>query len=216
MEETLNNEITEETTETPIEEEIIENETLEEVVPDEPIEEVKPVEPTEPVKPVEHYIGEIFENEYPTSAAIWCNNRGDCHIEVVLTDDGIKQYQIIENPKPTPEEEAQRIAMLSLTSADVERAIYKAKGMDFDDIVNLITINPPMGLDLKALKIELKANHFYRGNPYVNAVGQILGFTKEQLDKFFETGDYTKLLPTEVLDTEVVETSEQEDNIIGS
>lgn len=89
---------------------------------------------------------------------------------------------------------AQRIAMLSLTGADVERGIYKAKGMDFDDIVAYVTQLQPEGLDIKALKIELKANNFYRGNPYVNAVGTLLGFTKEQLDEFFMTNDYTKLI----------------------
>ena len=91
-------------------------------------------------------------------------------------------------------EEEQRIAMLSLTGADVERGIYKAKGMDFEDIIALVTQLQPIGLDIKALKIELKANNFYRGNPYVDAVGSLLGFSKEQLDKFFETNDYTYLL----------------------
>lgn len=93
--------------------------------------------------------------------------------------------------------EAERIAKLYLTGADVERGIYQAKGMDFDDILAFVTANPPEGLDVKALKIELKANHFYRGNPYVDAVGALLGFTKEQLDKFFESGDYEHLLTTE-------------------
>ena len=92
------------------------------------------------------------------------------------------------------QEEQQRIAMLSLTSADVERGIYKATGKDFDDIVALVTELKPQGIDIKALKIELKANNFYRGNPYVDAVGSLLGFTKEQLDQFFETNDYTKLI----------------------
>ena len=90
--------------------------------------------------------------------------------------------------------EQERIAMLSLTGADVERGIYKAKGMDFDDIVALVTQLQPEGLDIKALKIELKANNFYRGNPYVDAVGSLLGFTKEQLDAFFEDGNYEHLL----------------------
>lgn len=90
--------------------------------------------------------------------------------------------------------EAERIAKLYLTGADVERGIYQAKGMDFDDILAFVTANPPEGLDVKALKIELKANHFYRGNPYVDAIGGLLGFTKEQLDKFFETNDYTYLI----------------------
>ena len=88
----------------------------------------------------------------------------------------------------------QEIAMLSLTSADVERGIYKSKGMDFDDIIAMVTQLQPEGLDIKALKIELKANNFYRGNPYVDAVGSLLGFTKEQLDEFFADGNYEHLV----------------------
>ena len=91
--------------------------------------------------------------------------------------------------------------MLSLTAADVERGIYKATGKDFDDVVAYVQEiasaeprNDDFNIDVKALKIELKANNFYRGNPYVDAVGSLLGFTKEQLDQFFETNDYTKLL----------------------
>ena len=95
------------------------------------------------------------------------------------------------------QEEKERIGNLYLTGADVERGIYKAKGMDFEDIVAYVTQLQPEGLDIKALKIELKANNFYRGNPYVSAIGALLGFTDEQLDLFFETNDYTVLLPKE-------------------
>lgn len=101
------------------------------------------------------------------------------------------------------EKEAARIAMLNLTGADVERAIYKARGMDFDDIISYLEAQPlaedgqPV-VDIKALKIELKANNFYRGNPYVQKIGEILGFTDKQLTKFFETNDYTKLIESEV------------------
>ena len=91
--------------------------------------------------------------------------------------------------------EKERIAKLFLTGADVERGIYQAKGMDFDDIMAFVMANPPQGLDVKALRIELKANHFYRGNPYVEAVGALLGFTSDQLNKFFEFNDYTYLIP---------------------
>lgn len=100
-------------------------------------------------------------------------------------------------------QEKEHIAKLFLTGADVERGIYQAKGMDFDDILAFVMANPPMGLDVKALRIELKANHFYRGNPYVNAVGTLLGFTEEQLDKFFETNDYSYLIsPVEEVEDE--------------
>ena len=88
--------------------------------------------------------------------------------------------------------ECERINMFSLTAADVERAIYKVKGLDFDDILELVKDNP--SVDAKALKIELKANNFYRGNPYVSTIGNLLGFTEEQLDKFFETGNYEELM----------------------
>ena len=100
------------------------------------------------------------------------------------------------------QKERERLDMLFLTGADVERGIYQAKGMDFDDIMAFVMANPPQGLDVKALKIELKANNFYRGNPYVNAVGALLGFTEEQLDKFFETNDYHALIKLEEVNNE--------------
>ena len=100
------------------------------------------------------------------------------------------------------QEEQQRIAMLSLTSADVERGIYKATGKDFDDVVALVTELQPVGLDIKALKIELKANNFYRGNPYVDSIGTLLGFSKEQLDMFFQYNNYKYLLTENVVEVE--------------
>ena len=123
---------------------------------------------------------------------------------VTTTEDMYRAYQedrnkviyqdgeIILNPNYEEEhaqKERERIGNLNLTGADVERGIYQAKGMDFDDILAFVMANPPQGLDVKALKIELKANHFYRGNPYIDTIGGLLGFTSEQLDKFFETND---------------------------
>lgn len=111
--------------------------------------------------------------------------------------------------------EAERIAGLKLTGADVERGIYKAKGMDFNDILAYVTQLQPEGLDIKALGIELKANNFYRGNPYVDAVGTLLGFTKEQLDNFFEFNDYTYLIsePPVIEDTTIEEEKGESDGL---
>ena len=108
--------------------------------------------------------------------------------EIKETETALEAWGYTEEEKQ--EQERERLNMLFLTGADVERGIYQAKGMDFDDIMAFVIANPPEGLDIKALKIELKANNFYRGNHYVNAVGALLGFTSEQLDKFFETKDY--------------------------
>ena len=120
--------------------------------------------------------------------------------EYVLKDEAWEEKQA--------QKERERIAKLNLTGADVERGIYQAKGMDFDDIVAMVeklsqtiideetgeVIQQGIDIDVKALKIELKSNHFYRGNPYVEAVGALLGFTSEQLDKFFEFNDYNYLI----------------------
>ncbi|MBQ8886280.1 MAG: hypothetical protein IJY61_01085 [Candidatus Gastranaerophilales bacterium] len=147
---------------------------------------------------------------------------GMVQLDVQQSDVDNKWYLTEKCPMKSEEEkekeEQERIAMLSLTSADVERGIYKATGMDFDDIIakvqslcdsstepqndkgvilNDSEVSQGLNIDIKALKIELKANNFYRGNAYVDSIGTLLGFTKEQLDEFFKTGDYTKLLKVE-------------------
>lgn len=116
-------------------------------------------------------------------------------LEIKETTRPIEDFQFADTPEYEAEQvrqEAERIAMLNLTAADVERAIYKAKGLDFNDVISLVE-KQKATIDIKALQIELKANNFYRGNPYIDAVGTILGFTKEQLDKFFDTNDYRYL-----------------------
>lgn len=113
------------------------------------------------------------------------------------TDRPIVDFQFADTEEYKQEQaqkEAERIAMLNLTAADVERAIYKAKGIDFEDVLAQLEAMPlaegqePV-VDLKALKIELKANNFYRGNPYINTIGQFLGLSTSQLDSFFEAGN---------------------------
>lgn len=98
---------------------------------------------------------------------------------------------IIENPEYEQIKEQkyrEEISMKCLTAADVERALYKAKGIDFDDVIEMVKGNDT--IDIKALKIELKANNFYRGNPYIEQIGTLLGFTTEQLDYLFINGQF--------------------------
>ena len=135
-----------------------------------------------------------FYTEQPLQAEFYNLEKvEETNLEYVLDDE---EYVLKDEAweEKQDQKERERFDMLFLTGADVERGIYQAKGMDFDDILAFVTANPPEGLDIKALKIELKANHFYRGNPYVNAIGKLLGFTEEQLDKFFKTNDYTVLI----------------------
>ena len=84
------------------------------------------------------------------------------------------------------QKERERLDNLELTGADVERAIYEAKGMDFTDLVNFVIAQEIEGFDVKRLKIELKANHFVRKHPYINMIGQLLGYTPADMDYLFE------------------------------
>ena len=95
------------------------------------------------------------------------------------------------------QQERDRIDALCLTRSDVERAIYADKGMDFDDLVEYVKTNIPT-MDVKALKIELRAGNFYRKHPYINQLGTVLGYTYEDLDYLFQY----KTSPEKTNDTE--------------
>ena len=95
------------------------------------------------------------------------------------------------------EQERDRIDALCLTRSDVERAIYADKGMDFDDLIEYVKAKVPT-MDIKALKIELRANNFYRKHPYINQLGTVLGYTSEDLDYLFQH----KALPEKTNDTD--------------
>ena len=116
----------------------------------------------------------------------------------------ISNNTLIENPNyehDKQERERQRKDQLTLTPADVERALYKAKGMDFDDLKALIVQALPT-IDIKELSIEFRAKDFYRGAMangirLFDVVGQLLNISSEQLDRFFETKDWHYLISGE-------------------
>ncbi len=103
-------------------------------------------------------------------------------------------------------EERERLNNLCLTRADVERAIYKDKKMDFEDLLEYVKTNVQT-MDVKALKIELQANNFYRSHPYICQLGAMLGYTEDELDYLFQ---FKKLPPKEVPEVPAEETEEQE------
>ena len=100
---------------------------------------------------------------------------------------------VILNPNWEEEErqrERQRLDALTLTPADVERALYRAKGMDFEDLKTLIAQQIPL-VDIKGLSIEFRAKDFYRGAEasgmrLFDVVGQLLGYTPDDMDYLFE------------------------------
>ena len=110
------------------------------------------------------------------------------------------EYELYNGEYLTPEEiavkERERLDALTLTPADVERALYKEKKMDFDDLKALIAEQLPQ-VDIKGLSIEFRAKDFYRGAEangmrLFDVVGALLGYTPEDMDYLFEN----KELPT--------------------
>ena len=88
------------------------------------------------------------------------------------------------------QKERERLDRLTLTPADVERALYAAKGMDFDDLKALIAEKIPT-IDMKALAIEFRARDFYRGAMVgdmrlFDVVGALIGYNSEDIDYLFE------------------------------
>lgn len=103
--------------------------------------------------------------------------------------------EVIDNTEEYEAEQAQkerqRIDMLSMTKREMFLGLYQAKGITPDMLKAQIT-------DPQAL-IEFEyANDYYRGNPLIDVIGAQLGFTSEQLDKFFETKDYIYLTACEL------------------
>ena len=120
--------------------------------------------------------------------------------EYVLKDEAWEEKQA--------QKERERIAMLSLTRGDVFRGLLMAKQVTRTQIRAMIENNETLSiLEKEMALIDFdEALNFYRGNALIDTLGLTLGITSEQLDEFFETNDYTVLLPKE----EPIETPSEE------
>lgn len=137
----------------------------------------------------EYYVGQIFEEMYPPEASIWADENNAVIDEIEPLNDK-RRFIINEVPEPTEEEIRAMLDGLTLTPADVERALYKAKGMDFEDLKALIAQQIP-SIDIKGLAIEFRAKDFYRGAEaggmrLFDVVGALLGYTTADMDYLFE------------------------------
>lgn len=58
----------------------------------------------------EFFIGQIFEETYPPTAAVYCNSHGDRYItELEKGENGKRRFQIVAVPEPTTEEIAAQV-----------------------------------------------------------------------------------------------------------
>lgn len=103
-------------------------------------------------------------------------------LEIKETTRPIVDFQFADTEEYKEEQaqkERNRLNLLSLTKREVFLGLYQAKGITPEQIKAQITA--PAGL------IEFEyANDYFRGNPLINTVGQALGITSDQLDKFFD------------------------------
>ena len=112
--------------------------------------------------------------------------------------------ELVLNPNYEEEmrkREREQLDALTLTPADVERALYKEKQMDFEDLKALIAQQLPQ-IDTKALSIEFRAKDFYRGAMYGNlrlfdVVGALLGYTPADMDYLFQFKELPNGNPTD-------------------
>lgn len=123
------------------------------------------------------------------------------HYEYVENEDNITEVVVYDETEEEAQEriarvERERLDALTLTPADVERALYKEKQMDFEDLKTLIAQQIP-AIDTKALSIEFRAKDFYRGAMYgemrlFDVVGALLGYTPADMDYLFEHKELPK------------------------
>lgn len=120
--------------------------------------------------------------------------------EIKETEKALEAWGYTEEEKQ--EQRKEQIAKLSMTKREMFLGLYQAKQITPDMLKAQIT-------DPQALIEFDYANDYYRGNPLIDVIGSQLGFTTEQLDKFFETKDYTCLISSEQVSEKSDQVSDQ-------
>lgn len=103
--------------------------------------------------------------------------------DIVETEEALEAWGFTSEEQA--QQEAQRIAQLSLTKREVFLALYRDKGITPEQLK--AQIQDPEAL----IEFEYAAEYF-RGNPLINQIGQMLGYTSADLDYLF----MNKELPT--------------------
>ena len=137
-----------------------------------------------------YYIGQIFEEMYPSEAAQWCNENKAYIAEIENIGD-LRRFEIFAVPEETPEEKRERINSLNLTKADFWIALLDG-GITKDMVKEKIQLIPDEILKIKTLIRLDEADHFWRGDASMDVIGAMFGITSDDLDYLFEN----KALPS--------------------
>ncbi len=143
---------------------------------------------------------ETNEVSIAENATQWIISQGYTEQEVEQSDITGGWYLSGFAPMKTDEEkekeERERINLLSLTKREVFLALYKDKGITPDKLREQIT-------DPEAL-IEFDfAESYYRGNPLIDKIGIMLGYSIEDLDHLFEKGSLPEKVKEPIVEEEI-------------
>lgn len=139
-------------------------------------------------------------------------------LPILETNRPIVDFQFADTEEYIAEQarkEAERISQLKMTRGDFFEGLILALGKDEDDVLALIDIIELSDTERKVYKSRVKnALDFYRGYPLIDVMCGYLGISLDSMTQFFETKDYTYLIPTpeeatdgEVPDNEVNDTT---------
>ncbi|MCD7779316.1 MAG: hypothetical protein LUH05_01430 [Candidatus Gastranaerophilales bacterium] len=141
----------------------------------------------------EFYNGQIFTDEYPPQAAEWCNENGYYINEAESTNDGSRQFEIVEVSVPTEDELAQieqeRIDNLTMTALDFINCL-QSQGLTLEDINEYLENN-----------LEIKMQLTYCKDVYCGVVKEFCPIT---------VGDFT--LTADMVETIFLEKYEENKN----
>lgn len=120
--------------------------------------------------------------------------------EIKETETALEAWGYTEEEKE--QQESERIANLHMTRGDVFRGLLLAKAVTRADMRGLIEAMPEETPEQRIAKeyalIDFdEALEFYRGVPLIDTVGEQLGITPTQMDRFFETKDWHELINEE-------------------
>jgi len=87
----------------------------------------------------EHIIGQIFQNEYPPEAAMWCNNN-NAYIDEIEPLQGIRRFEIKAVPQPTAEDRERKFhrEFFNTSLGYIRRSVTMADGSHKDFLSDLL------------------------------------------------------------------------------
>lgn len=87
----------------------------------------------------EYNIGQIFENEYPPKAAMWCNNN-EAYIAEIEPQNNIRRFEIKEIPQPTAQDRAKEFhkEFFNTSLGFIRRSVTMADGSHKDFLSDLL------------------------------------------------------------------------------